>query len=125
MKQNFTNWIPLRDLRITDFPRRGKWWTCCAAYAFRDSKNQEILKFGETKDLRRRIFGNYIGGIGGITKTTFWIHEKLFRLGYIDHVELAWIVTTSKAKARLLESQFLAEYKSKHDGRRPEWNRRG
>jgi hypothetical protein len=125
MEGKLTNWISLSDLRVSDLPRRSRWWTCCAAYAFRDSRNQEILKFGETQDLRRRIFGNYIGGIGGTSKTGFWIHEKIFRLGYIDYVELAWVVTASKAKARSLESQFLAGYKSTHGGRRPKWNRRG
>ena len=47
-------------MRVSDPPRCEG---CCAVYALRDSRTNEILKFGETNLLRRRRFANFIGGL--------------------------------------------------------------
>lgn len=54
----FRAWIPLRKLNLDDFPNCGD---CVAVYALRDSRSGEILKFGETGLLRRRILVNFVG----------------------------------------------------------------
>jgi hypothetical protein len=120
MTEGFTHWIPLCNLRTADLPRCGR-GKCCAVYALRDAKTSEILKFGETQDLRRRIFGNYIGGIG---VSALRIHEQIFRRDFIDHVEIAWIEAKSKTKARLMEKKFRRSHKSAR-GSRPIWDLRG
>lgn len=123
MTQNFENWLPLRGLRIGDLPQCGG---CSAVYAFRDCRNSDILKFGETDTLRRRIFGNFIGGVGGSKdqSTTQFIHRQLFSNGMIEHVEIAWIETEDKAMAKSMEDQFRRSYKKTHNGNRPLWDRR-
>src|SRR5258708_7595266 len=115
-------WLPLRTLCVNDLPNCGG---CCAVYAMRDSRTQEILKFGETNHLRRRMFANFIGGVGGSYDgaTTQRIHSKLFAEGMIEHVELAWIEVGDKATAKLKEKQFRQEYKATHGQRWPEWDR--
>jgi len=122
MKPNFEKWLPLRHLRVSDFPQCG---SCCAVYAFRDSRTGEILKFGETDRLRRRILGNFVGGVGGggEQSTTQFVHRELFSNGMIDYVELAWIETKDKATAKLMEGQFRQAFKMANGGRRPIWDR--
>jgi hypothetical protein len=124
VKPQFENWQPLRDLGVGDFPKCG---TCSAVYALRDRRNLEIIKYGETDTLRRRIFGNFIGGVGGNGEgsTTQRIHIELFYEGMIEHVDISWIVTKDKATAKLMEGQFRESYKATHDGKRPIWDRNG
>jgi hypothetical protein len=124
MEQNFSNWLPLRELRVADFPNCGD---CCAVYALRDCRSSEIIKFGQTDTLRRRIFGNFVGGIGGHggSSTTQFVHQRLFCNSMIDHVEISWIVTKDKTTAKLMENQFRQSYKTAHDGHRPLWDRNG
>ena len=80
---NFEKWLCLRDLGVGDLPHCGD---CPAVYAFRDSRTREILKFGETDTLRRRIFVNFIGGFGGgrPEATTQRVHRELFSKGMIE-----------------------------------------
>lgn len=122
MKQNVEHWVPLRDLRVSDLPRCGN---CPAVYAFRDSRSHEILKFGETDMLRRRIFVNFIGGFGGSKPedTTQCIHRELFSEGMIDYVDISWIETEDKRKPKQMEKQFRQDYKATHSRRRPIWDR--
>jgi hypothetical protein len=121
LTDNFEKWLPLRALCIGDLPCCGG---CCAVYAFRDSRTGAILKFGETGQLRRRIFANFIGGQGGgyDEATTKRIHRYLFSEGMIDHVEIAWIEVQDKAAARLKEKKFRRDHKAAH-GRWPDWDR--
>ena len=120
--ENFKKWLRLRNLGVGDLPVCGD---CPAVYAFRDSRTREILKFGETDTLRRRIFANFIGGFGGSRPeaTTQRDHRELFSKGMIDHVELAWIETKNKADAKRMEKQFRQTYRATHSGRRPIWDR--
>jgi hypothetical protein len=122
MTEHFENWFPFRELRIGDFPQCGE---CSVVYALRDGRSSEVLKFGETDLMRRRIFGNYVGGVGG--STTQFIHQQLFYQGIqnmIDYVEIAWIVAKDKATAKVMEGQFRQSYKMAHGGQRPPWDRR-
>ncbi len=117
----FEKWIRLKELSVGHLPDCGD---CCSVYAFRDSRNQEIIKFGETEALRRRLFGNFIGGLGGKTETstTQRVHLALFEISdWINHIEVSWIVTKDKAEARQMERDFRANFKKDH-GRRPIWD---
>lgn len=122
MTEHFSNWIPLRKLCVGDLPECGG---CCAVYAFRDQRNDEILEFGETDTLRRRILGNFLGGVGGsrAQSTTQFVHRELFTNGWIDHVQIAWIQMKDKATAKQMESTFRQAYKATHGGQRPIWDR--
>jgi hypothetical protein len=118
----FPAWVPLRVLRLEDLPKLGD---CAAVYALRDRRNEEILKFGETGHLRRRILVNFIGGFGGSRPeaTTQCVHRELFQNGMIDHVDLAWIETCGKGEAKRMEGDFRQRYKRAHGGKRPRWDR--
>jgi hypothetical protein len=117
MAETFEHWLPLRLLRMADLPDCGD---CCAVYALRDQRTSEILKLGETNCLRRRIFGNLIGGVGG--STTLRINLQLFDEGImLDRVEIAWIVTEDKAAARAKEKKFRRDFKAAY-GRFPLWD---
>ncbi len=113
------NWRALCRLSIADVPNYGGF---PAVYAMRDATSKEILKFGETGHLRRRIFGNYLGGVGG--QTTQRIHKALFDDGMIDKVELAWFEAKDDAEAKKRETKFRGNYK-KENGRRPKWDLQG
>jgi hypothetical protein len=86
----------------------------------RDIVQLELLKYGNTGRLLRRLFAEYIGGVGG--STTQFIHGKLFVEGMINHVEVAWMATKDKAEAERKEKEFCDAYR-KAKGRRPAWDR--
>jgi len=122
VENQFKNWKALATLSVDDLPQRGNF---SAAYAFRDSRNHEIIKLGETGTLRRRIFGNFIGGVGGRSdSTTQLVHCSLIHERTINHIEIAWIKTKTKSAARAIEKQFRQEYKAAHRGHRPKWDHR-
>ena|SRR5712692_6176423 len=110
-------WLPLSHLTVADFPRFGDF---PAVYAFRDSTTKDILKYGSTDTLRRRIFANYIGGVGG--NTTKRIHTDLFAKGWGSRVEVAWSETKEDEEARRIEKELRATYE-KDNGRLPQWDR--
>lgn len=111
------NWLLLADLTVRALPRHGDF---PAVYALRDSRDQDILKFGNTDRLRRRIFGNYLGGVGG--ETTKRIHHDLFRDNTVEHVQLAWLRTTDEGEAKRKETELRDTYRKMH-GRLPKWDR--
>ncbi len=115
--EDFLEWIPLGSLTLLHLPSQGR---CASVYALRDSKDGDILKYGCTGCLRTRIFGNYIGGVGG--KTTQRIHSELFNNGMLTRVEIAWIETADRAEAERKEKQFRRAY-TQTKGRRPIWDR--
>jgi hypothetical protein len=119
MTDGFQNWRLLWRLAVEDMQKHGNF---PAVYAMRDSTTQEMLKFGSTGELRKRVFGNYLGGIGG--STTQRIHEELFAGNMITRVELAWLETKDKANAARKESEFRDNHKKVH-GRRPTWDQQG
>ena len=116
MAHDFEQWLPIRDLALSHLARHGDF---PAVYSMRDATTSAILKYGCTRCLRARIFGNYLGGIGGTT--TQRIHRELFESGMIDRIELGWIETASDTEAKRMESEFRKEYKKTH-GRRPAWD---
>ena len=102
---------------ISDFwtPKFG---TICAVYALRLIATNEILYVGSTGRLARRLFANYLGGLGG--DTTRRIHLKLFDEGYISTVELGYIDAVGHVAK---EVEFKQRYKNTHHGNLPPWNR--
>jgi hypothetical protein len=116
MSDIFQHWLPLRRLSVDDLPRFGDF---PAVYALRETTTKGILKFGNTDRLRRRIFGNYLGGVGG--DTTQRIHAQLFGNDMIDRIEFAWFETKDKAEAESKEREFRDAYK-RANGKRPAWD---
>jgi excinuclease UvrABC nuclease subunit len=86
-------------------------------YAIRLEATGEILYIGSSNNIRRRIFGNYIGGVGG--ETTQRIHELLFTERQIARVEVAWI---EAGEYKDKEAELKEEYRKKH-GHLPRWNK--
>ncbi len=113
------HWLPLRRLAIGDLLSCGDF---PAVYGLRDATTKDILKYGSTKQLRQRIFANYLGGIGG--ETTKRIHYELFSKNMIDRVEVSWLETKDAEEAKEKETSFRNAYK-KTKGQRPEWDLQG
>lgn len=111
---SFENWIPLVRLSVGDLPQHGN---ISGVYAIRSAATGEILYIGSSNNLRRRVFGNYIGGVGG--ETTQRVHELLFSEGQIAKVELAWIEADRYTEK---EAELKEEYRKKHS-RLPKWNK--
>lgn len=110
----FENWLPLVRLSIGDLPHDRK---LSGVYAIRLMATNEILYIGSSNNLRRRLFGNYIGGVGG--ETTQRIHELLFSEGQITEVEIAWIEVDEYMDK---EAELKDEYRKEHS-RLPRWNK--
>lgn len=119
MADIFQQWLSLHHLSVANLPRYGG---CPVVYALREATTKQILKFGSTNRLRRRILGNYLGGVGG--GTTQRIHAALFTDNMIEHVELAWLETKDNAEAQRKEKEFREAYK-RANGHRPPWDRQG
>lgn len=110
----FENWFALTRLRVEDLPHYGN---ISGVYAMRLMTTGEILYIGSSNNLRRRIFGNYIGRVGG--ETTQRVHHLVFSEGQVAKVELAWVEVDEYADK---EAALKEEYRQKHD-RLPKWNK--
>jgi hypothetical protein len=111
----FTNWFPLTRVAIGDLPRFGD---VPAVYAFREIGSSELLYIGSTGCLRQRLFGNYLGGVGGLT--TQRINGLLCDEQWLARVEVAW-ERTDAYKAR---EEDLKEHYRRAFNRLPSWTRR-
>jgi len=110
----FEKWIPLLSLGVEDLPRHGN---ISGVYALRSTATGEILYIGSTNNLRRRVLGNYIGGVGG--ETTQRVHDLLFSEGQITNIEVAWTETDAyKEKEAELKEEYRKQY-----SRLPKWNK--
>ena len=95
-------WIRLDRLCLADLPHYGE---VPGSHVFREATSGEIICIGSTAKLGRRLFGNYIGGIGGAT--TKRIHVALFEPEVLAGVEVAWVVSEHwKALEIELKRQF-------------------
>ena len=95
MTNVFQQWLPLHRLAVVDSPQCGD---RRAVYALREATTGQILKFGSTGRLRRRILWETTSE-GLEERLTLRIHGELFTRKSIDHVELAWPETKDKAEA--------------------------
>lgn len=108
----FERWYPLNNIAAKDVPKQGKF-----VYIFRRCSTGEVIYIGSTTDLRRRLFGNYIGGVGG--GTTKRIHSLLFKDGAIADIEVAWKESSNCSS----EEKHLREAYLKRQGELPPWNK--
>jgi len=110
------HWIKLNKITIDQIPYKKS-----AVYFFgvnTNSKQQsDIVYIGSTSNLVRRIFGNFFGGVGGVT--TQRIHKLLFEDKYLAQVSIAWSLTDNHKK---LEKKFISDYRLKY-GKKPAWNK--
>ena len=109
-------WILFADLSVSRLPDLG---SGSGAYVFRDRVTGEWLYVGSTSCLRRRLLGNYLGGVGGAT--TKRVNGLLFDGGRIGNVEVAVYPVND---FRQLEERLKREHAATHDGRLPVWTRR-
>lgn len=117
MLHEFEQWIALSTFNTSHLRNHGDF---PAVYVLRDKTTDDVLKFGHTGHMRRRIVANYLGGVGG--PTTQRIHAELFTNIWIDRVEISWIEMESKAAAEIKEKALRAMYKNTHR-RLPPWDR--
>ena len=114
----FVNWTPLSVLSVSNLPDE-----LSGVYIFTNDElirypkgNSDILYIGQTNNYRRRIFANYIGGVGGAT--TQRIHSILFVDGFIDKVKVGFKVWEEfKNEEKRLRNSFRRIY-----GALPLWN---
>lgn len=109
-------WIRLADLSVSRLPDFG---AGSGAYVFRDRATGDWLYVGSTSCLRRRLFGNHLGGVGGAT--TKRLNGLLFDQNRIGDVEVA---VHPAEDYRQLEERLKLEHSSAHGGRLPVWTRR-
>lgn len=109
-------WIRLDRLCLADLPKYGG---VAACYVFREAASGEVIYIGSTDTLRRRLFGNYLGGVGGAT--TQRIHAALFEPEVLARVEVSWI-TADDFKA--LEIELKRQFALLGAERLPRWVRR-
>jgi hypothetical protein len=114
MDEPFEKWVLLSHVRLCDLPDYGVW---PAVYGLRDSSTKDMLKFGYTGALRRRIFADYIAGFGKSR-----VHRRLFDDGMIERVEISWIRCRDDAEAERKEGELRRCYKGAR-GRCPDWER--
>ena len=110
----FQKWYPLDSLSFKDIPEK---WKYGFVYMFRRHSTKETLYIGGTTDLCRRLFGNYIGGVGG--GTTQRIHALLFEEGAIADTEVAW----KEAPDHTSEEMHLRQAYFEQEGQLPTWNK--
>ena len=80
-----------------------------ASTHFRAEASKETLYIGSTSNLRRRVFGNYIGGVGGTT--TQRIHSQLFDGDWFTKIQISWIETEDP---RQEERRLIQQHKKDH-----------
>ncbi len=110
----FEKWHPLDNLAVKDVPEQGEYGF---VYVFRRHNTKEMLYIGGTTDLCRRLFGNYIGGVGG--GTTQRIHALLFEEGAVADTEVAWKEVPDHAS----EEGHLRQAYFEQEGQLPAWNK--
>lgn len=87
-------WFPLRSLTVEQCrPANGPGYVYC----LRDSRTKTVLYVGCTANILRRLFGNYLGGVGGCT--TKRIHGLLFKEDWIRVVEVSFKAVRDYAAA--------------------------
>ncbi len=121
----FKEWRPWSTLTVSDVPYgQGVYAirTKLGHMIMRKVGESDLLYIGQSDNLTRRIFGNYLGGVGGAT--TQRIHW-LLKLGEnIEETEISWATTKSDGERKDLEGKLIGRYKSEH-GERPPWSYSG
>jgi excinuclease UvrABC nuclease subunit len=110
-------WIALDRLCLADLPDWGGDISGC--YVFRRAASGEVVYIGSTDTLRRRLFGNYLGGVGG--STTKRIHAALFEPEVLAGIEVAWIVSEDW---QALETELKRQFAMRGGPRLPIWVKR-
>lgn len=118
ISHGFSSWKRLSKLTRRELPEES------GVYVFRLDKTfgrlvgeSDVLYIGSTKNLRNRLWRNYIKGRGG--KTTKRIHYYLMKLRYLDRVEVSWV---KLGDYESLEEKLREEYEKDHH-ELPPWNR--
>ncbi|WP_017980964.1 GIY-YIG nuclease family protein [Methanocaldococcus villosus] len=116
----FNTWKKLSELREEDIPEKP------GVYVLRLNKTfgrligkSDILYIGSTKNLRRRIWENYIEGGENQKGTAKRIHDYLTKKGYLNEVEVSWVIHENY---REVERKLREDYENDHH-ELPPWNR--
>ena len=116
MKQDFSEWLPLKTLTLSNLPADKGSVIVIVDKELSGKPESDILYIGRTKKPAKRILGGYLAGYGG--KNTKKINQMLFDEGYIEKAAISWILTD---KPRIMQEELLAKFKEDH-GEFPVWN---
>jgi predicted GIY-YIG superfamily endonuclease len=109
-------WIRVDRLCLADLPDYGD---VSGVYMMRRAATGEVIYIGSTDTLRRRLFGNHLGGVGGAT--TQRVHAELFAPEVIAGVEVAWVLSDDW---KGLEIEMKREFAALGGAALPAWVRR-
>jgi len=115
-EKGFVEFHPIKELSFSLIPLDKPVVFALADKSQSDNPASDILFIGKTKKPAKRIFAGYFAGYGG--KTTKRINAKLVKDGYMEKIEVSWMISddAKNAQAKLLE-----DFKKEH-GMYPEWN---
>jgi len=118
-KYGFKDWHLLNKLAISEvlYKQEGVYVIKSKISLQRRVGKSDILYIGSSDNLVRRIFGNYLGGVGG--GTTQRIHKLLFEEGYLEKTDIGWALTK---EFRKLEKDLKMEFEREHR-ELPPWNK--
>lgn len=109
-------WIRLDRLSLADLPNYGD---APGVYVFRVASTGEVVYIGSTDRLRRRLFANHLGGVGG--STTQRVHASLFEPEVLAGIEVTWLVSQ---EWKALEIELKRQFGLLGSARLPRWVRR-
>jgi predicted GIY-YIG superfamily endonuclease len=109
-------WIRLDRMSLSDLPNYGD---VPGVYVMRRAATGEVIYIGSTDTLRRRLFANHLGGVGG--STTQRIHAELFAPEVLAGIEVAWVVSKDW---KGLEIEMKRQFAALGGAALPAWVRR-
>jgi len=115
-EKGFSESVTLKNLPFSSLPLNKSTVLILVDSLLTGKPDSDILYIGKTKKPNKRIFGGYLSGYGG--KITRKINTMLLDDGYIEKVEISWMLTEDPKAA---QEELLESFKKEH-GKYPAWN---
>ncbi|HKM60162.1 MAG TPA: GIY-YIG nuclease family protein [Candidatus Bathyarchaeia archaeon] len=115
-EKGFSESVSLKNLPFSSLPLNKGTVLILADCTLTGKPVSDILYIGKTKKPNKRIFGGYLAGYGG--KITRKINAMLLDDGYMEKVEVSWMLTEDPKAA---QEELLESFKKEH-GKYPAWN---
>jgi hypothetical protein len=115
-EKGFAEFVPLKGVPFSSLPFNKGSVLVLADSTLTGKSTSDILYIGKSKKLAKKVFGGYLGGYGG--KTSRKISSKLLDEGYIEKVEVSWMLSDNPKAA---QQELLDGFKKEH-GAFPAWN---
>jgi hypothetical protein len=115
-EKGFVEFHPIKELSFSVIPLDKPVVLALADKSLSGKPTSDILFIGKTKKPAKRIFAGYFAGYGG--KTTKRINAKLVKDGYMEKIEVSWMLSDD---AKTAQEKLLEDFKKEH-GQYPQWN---